>query len=114
MSSLRERTLAKVRKEKLVDAEGETYLVIAPSRCEKSRFYNECTKDGELDPAHFEGMMLAHSVYDPETREILLSNPDDWDLTASLTGPLIEAAAELWGLNKKETSTIKNSDATES
>jgi hypothetical protein len=112
--SLAEKLKARKPQEKIVEIDGDKYLVKGLGRVAKNRLYNEASSEGSWDVAAFEGMVLAACVCDPETREPVLPNPDDWDLDPKVTGPLVEACSELLGLSKSETEAVKKSETTES
>lgn len=115
MSSLAEKLKASKPRELIVEVDGDKYLVRGLSRVAKSKLYNQAVSPaGKWDAATYEGLMLAACVRDPETEELLLPDPADWDIPAELSGPLVEACADLIGLSKSEKDAVKNSEPTES
>ncbi len=116
MSDLRERLKAKKAKELTVVVDGDSFLVRGIGRVQKNALVERCQdrKTGRMNTPLFESEILAACVCDPSSGEPVMPNPDDWDIPADVSGPLIDACTEVCGFNRQEREQVKNSEPTES
>lgn len=91
-----------------------SFLVRGIGRVAKNQLVERCSnpKTGKLNTPQFEGELLSACVLDPETQESLLP-PDEWEVPADVSGPLVDACMRVCGFSKAEQEELKNSNATE-
>lgn len=102
-SKLAEKLKSLKPEEMRVAIDGDIFLVVGIGRIQKNKLLASCQRNGKLDPALLEGNLLAECVRDPETREQVMPNPNDWDLPSHVVSPLVSACIKVCGLDADET-----------
>lgn len=92
--------------ERLVQVDGVQFLVRGSTRSETAQLVAEMRVAADKDAvamAKAENRVLARSVLDPQTKEPLMPNPEDWAEVAKATSePLIDAYMSLDNNQRKE------------
>jgi hypothetical protein len=114
--SLRDKIKARKPKEILLQVDGDKYLVRGMSRVAKGELVRRCSnKSGGIDSDKLEAETLAACVLDPETQEQVMPDPNDWDVPADFSAPLVSAAISVCGFDSSEIKEkLKNLEATDS
>ena len=105
--SLKEKLKAKRCPEKIIEADGDQFLVIGLSRLQRSVVMAQVRgPDGRTtDPDKLEKLFLCECVRDPETRERVIEAIDinEWDdVPASIVARLVAAIADVNQLDEED------------
>lgn len=115
MSSLRERLKAKKLNEKLVQVDGDEYLVRELGRTANNELLMRSSIDGVVQGDRYEAEYIAACVYDPETNELVEPDWTQWaEVPTHISDALFAACMDVRGAEIKKTTIAKNSNATES
>jgi hypothetical protein len=113
--SLREKILARKPISETVAIDGDTFKIVGKSKRDRAAIFARARKkDGSLDFARLESLLLAACVFDPETDQQLIDDHALWEsVDAALTGPLLSHVMRIIGMDKQDVQSPKDSDTTE-